>query len=105
MKKYWDLLQICQSFLDFHLSSIKLCIKSYITIRFTASFKTMIINFELYSGCKVCWFTFGIVVIILIGCFVFKCLWGLKKKRNHGDQGRNPYKGLHFTCVLHVLVY
>jgi hypothetical protein len=27
------------------------------------------------------------------------------RKKNHGDQGWSPYQGLHFTCVLHVLVY
>jgi hypothetical protein len=70
------LLQICLPFLDFYLSSLKFFIKSYITIRFTTSFETMIINFKLYSECKVCWFTFGIIVVISTWSFVFKCLWG-----------------------------
>jgi hypothetical protein len=77
VKKYLDLFQICQPLFDFHLSSIKNFIEFYITIRFTTSFKTMIINFELLcSECKVWWFIFEITVIISTRCFVFKCLWG-----------------------------
>ncbi len=98
-EKNLDLLQICQPFFDFHLSSIKFCIEFYITIRFTTSFKTMIINLELCSECKVWWVIFGITVVILIGCFVFKCLWGKNIiKRTIAT------KVVVFTknCILHV---
>jgi len=29
----------------------------------------------------------------------------IRNKRSHGHQGQSPYQGLHFTCVLHGLVY